>query len=117
MIEKNEYRIGNYVDGDGRDVIITGHYLSNMEKGMKSLPPIKITEEWLLRFGCDKKLSRFILNEKYFLAKYNDEKGCMFGIYITDYPSYDIEILCFIQYIHQLQNLVFAITQKELTLK
>lgn len=111
MITKNELRIGNYLESDGRDIIITGHYLSNLEKGMKPDNPIPITEEWLKNFGFE------IRQEGWYL--YAIQSGIVLNIsYISEYTILNgfsgkpvIK-----KYFHEIQNLYFALTGKELTL-
>lgn len=119
----SELRIGNYVIGQ------TGE-LKNIPYGMPYkiesyedllwsdlLLPVPITEDWLVRFT-------FELLEKYVycleLIKNNSllinikHKSCFIGI--RDSDDYDREII-FPDYVHQLQNLYFALTGNELILK
>jgi len=70
------------------------------------LIPIELTEEWLLRFGLTK-------NNGYpykFLDGFIKIRN---GEYFFKYHTLDIKV----NYIHTLQNLYFALTNKELTLK
>jgi hypothetical protein len=74
--------------------------------------PIPLTEEWLLKFGFELDIE----DDGYFKGKYKvsvSDEGCIFFIYDNYYP---IEI-CEFKYIHQLQNLYFALTNTELTIK
>ena len=68
------------------------------------ITPIPLTEEWLLKFG-------FKQNKKY--------KYWEFGKFIIDqnFTLCDIDIKVTIKYLHQLQNLYFALTEKELEIK
>jgi hypothetical protein len=70
---------------------------------------IPLTEEWLLKFG-------FIENEEHgyfefdrFIVAYND--------LIDSFYLCDIDVFVKIETVHHLQNLYFAIRNKELTLK
>jgi hypothetical protein len=109
----NELRIGNYVN-------VTHTYFNETEIGtiqiddlvrlVTNIPtydyePIPLTEEWLLRFAftpCKYK-------QRYVLGKftYNINSGWFFGN----------KKLINQKYVHQLQNAIFALTQKEITIK
>ena len=126
MIPINELRLGNIVNYVRADFVIMTKIidckllsiLTDEKNNIGRLvhKPIPITEEWLLKFGADKRLSRYNINQKYCIQKYSDDKGWYFSIYISGYPDYSIHILCFIKYVHQLQNLYYALTGEELTL-
>lgn len=88
------------------------------------IEPITLTEEWLLSFGFDKiteltdGYNKGMPIEKYLYDKFyilnTDLLNPNFGIglhYIWDGISLEIK------YVHQLQNLYFALTGEELTLK
>jgi hypothetical protein len=73
---------------------------------------IILTEEWLLKFGFELDIE----DDGYSKGKYKvsvSDEGCIFFIYDSYYP---IEI-CKFKYIHQLQNLYFALTEEELEIK
>jgi hypothetical protein len=77
------------------------------------LQPIPLTEEWLLKFGFEKtewdnfnSYRLMIGNNNYAIVLYSDG-NCEVGDIIT----------CKIEYIHLLQNLYFALTGEELTIK
>ena len=118
MIKANELRIGNKVDYYGN--IVTINYINDTDVGFSDyvpfdyplfddINPIPITEEWLLRVGFK-----------------NDDDGYNLGLdnvlvieFIEDYAqlatieggfSTGIDI----HYIHQLQNLYYALTGEEL---
>lgn len=89
---------------------------------IKSIP---LTEEWLIKFG-------FHQNGKYFIYSFLDYNYCFqyanfrdnWGFYqeYTDSPfPEDLDkryfISCGIKYLHQLQNLYFALTNEELVIK
>lgn len=109
MIKAQELRIGNYVQYEelknpSKVWIIDCTETSTSTKAK----PIPLTEEWLLKFGFIK--SENIL--KFFL--YNN-----FEVYIQDnvfwYDLTNDSIV--IENVHQLQNLYFALTSYELTIK
>jgi hypothetical protein len=72
--------------------------------------PIPLTEEWLLKFGFEKSMSwTYVIELKgnLKLVYYLGEKGWSIG-----FKSYsDFSNL---EYVHQLQNLYFALTGEEL---
>lgn len=77
--------------------------------------PIPLTEEWLVRFGF-----RFVERD---YEGYNQFiKDSFESIYITEknefrYSSYKPCGYTDLKYVHQLQNLYFALTGEELTIK
>lgn len=103
------------------DYIINGEYL-------RLLVPIPLTEEWLLKFGFHE--DNYGLFEK---VKNNAEykSGCEIEVWIKqciidsdivwDYcigeDISNVTHLAYIKYVHQLQNLYFALTGQELTIK
>jgi hypothetical protein len=113
MIQANELRIGNYVKALGEYRIVigitSGEFPLSYVKFEGLIPvkiihlnPIEITEEVLTDFGFNKcfetcfELNGFILNENFILM--------------------DIDIIIKLDYVHELQNLYFALTKNELKL-
>tara|TARA_R110000772_G_scaffold145504_1_gene255489 strand:+ start:31209 stop:31523 length:315 start_codon:yes stop_codon:yes gene_type:complete len=104
MIQANELRIGNLFNPI-IDVKVEAWMLLPESKIV--FEPIPLTEDWLVRFGFDKneykkevwfsgnKLAIDFRNGQYFIR------------------GYEINV----KYIHQLQNLYFALTGTELELK
>jgi hypothetical protein len=112
MIESNELRLGNYViDGD-EVVILNDNYtlfkaLINVDRGI-GIKPIPLTEEWFIKlgfqlFGNDDPLDRYWTT--------NILKGSIEELSLK-YTLSGIKI----KYVHQLQNLYFALTGVELEL-
>ena len=107
-MEAKDLRIGNYVvDKFGKTFQIKElHYKKTVKR-----KPIPLTEEWLIKFGFDKE-------EDYYVSVL----GYDFGE-IKIYPSpngfffQEGVIQQHIKYVHKLQNLYFALTNKELTIK
>jgi len=97
-----ELRIGNWVDIESIDVQVE---CLPIDYDYSVLEPIPLTEEWLIKFGFDGQdynlftieLSRnqfMILKDEWLIVISNNCK-----------------------YVHQLQNLYFALTGEELTIK
>lgn len=107
-MKANELRLGNWVKWEAiyfRMVSISEEMpvLSTIEFSTdkiewNEIEPIPITEEWLVGFGL-KITDSNIIKDGYILSKIN---GRNFRLNL--------------KYVHQLQNLYFALTGKELTL-
>ena len=80
------------------------------------LIPIQLTEEWLLKFGFDKKTNKrknniTVYSKSIFKACFDN--GCLYV-----YKSYvSSGYICKIQSVHQLQNLFWCLCNEELTIK
>lgn len=84
---------------------------SNIET-FSDFEPIPLTEEWLLKFGFEKtpwyfNSYRLVIGNNDYAILIDLDGDCEVGDIIT----------CKIQYVHQLQNLYFALTGEELTIK
>ena len=104
----------------GYEYIIRCEENENQYKPIE-INPIPLTEEWLLRFGftkgnvCYKRgYSMDILKTDFYLRP-SYSGGFYWGFNISD-EKMDCELndVRAIEYIHQLQNLIFAITGEEL---
>lgn len=126
-MKANELRIGNIVKDAKQDYqgVVTGilsDYLAQVtypsgvtaKEYPEELAPIPLTEDWLLRAGFER--DRTLSGISFHNFRFNDIE-----LYAPDkegwcaaYCSYDIFKLS-IKYVHQLQNLYFALTGDELT--
>ena len=145
MIKANELRVGNWLFGmfntnDGfvmQPLEISPDVISEIYEGVSDYDPIPITEEWLLRFGFEKKIQWWrvkndgkfdvIENQGFELNKcIKNDDGRYHDVYFS-YDSVSKKLNCYssdggddttvfadIKYVHQLQNLYFAITEKEI---
>ncbi len=118
-MKANELRIGNYIipitsDGfklEQRPIHAREFWLSSNEPDKAE--PIPLTEEWLIKFGFKKRLD----------DQYSDFKKVCVGIlsdsfYVGVHFGYEYyEYITKVKYVHQLQNLYFALTGEELILK
>ena len=140
-MKASELRIGNYVQSDGDIVAINGFsplfHLErcNTDEGcnllidiinndgtinlgweceIKDANPIPITDEWLLKLGFTKPNDCW-----YHFIDFNDDFDSFKISFSDDLKTYFLVgyLSKHIQYVHQLQNLYFALTGKELTLK
>ena len=118
-MEAKELRIGNWVNiglksSDLRtdyDAITSSGLMDlqvNKERSSFIYEPIPLTEEWLVKFG---------LNDKYYFAGglrlIKDEEE---GYYLSSELRCGFDLPT-IKHVHQLQNLYFALTNEELTIK
>jgi hypothetical protein len=131
-MKANELRSGNYVDvykGDvhygielvnnissmGINERLPSEYYAVFENPMNDellVKPIPLTEDWLLRFGFEKRDR----NSKQGVLSTYQKKGNKFHVTNSGHVVYGFKHL-HINYVHQLQNLIFALTGEELTLK
>jgi len=81
---------------------------------LSELEPIPLTEEWLLKFGFEfhtnANCQNFYYAKDAFICIRADEDFEWFRYYNGDFYHE-------LKYVHQLQNLYFALTGEELTLK
>lgn len=75
---------------------------------------VPITEEWLFKFGFEK-----IEDTSWYCEYRIDKKNIVsFDKDDKEYSYFNLSSrLCRLQYVHQLQNLYFALTQEELKIK
>lgn len=116
-MEANEFRIGNYVNIFNQIPIkITANHILAIQNGDNSYTPINVSIKWLLDFGFykDSKIfdtySKKINGNEFKIIISNDGKF-YFYFHITNKFSLEIK------YIHELQNLFFALMKVELELK
>jgi len=111
-MKANELRIGNYYYGDvlfpSEYNVITANDLVELDSDPLDdyYQPLPLTEEWLIKFGFKK----IKTNNCVYWTLNNVDVWELNGIYANenDLP---------IQSIHQLQNIYFALTNEELTMK
>lgn len=120
-MKAKELRFGNRILLDGKEVEIDITQMCNFlfwEKNEqdfypKRWEPIPLTEEWLLKFGiCYDKNEKLTFLHKYsfYITNEHEEE---WDIYENVNNSY----VCSVHYVHQLQNLYFALCGEELKLK
>lgn len=98
-----------YIDFEGCESLNKGMEISSLESDFDEyLQPIPLSEDWLLKFG-------FVKND----YPYDDYVSPPFGLGMNIIKiSKDMEFFIFkLSYVHQLQNLYFALTGEELTIK
>jgi len=122
-MKAQDLRIGNYVTNpQNKDLI---KVTAKMFEVTNMYRPIPLTEEWLLKFGFEKysheiyKSRKWSLKESAFVSdwfyikneKSSPQKKKMFQGFRFG------KKLSSLEHVHQLQNLYFALTGEELTIK
>ena len=128
-MKAQELRIGNFIENTDSQMasymVVNADVIKQNELKMyASLEPIPLTEEWLLKFGFSQMTDTSPFN-------YRTHKSKMFfyiryGTFTTDGGKTDLsgynglfianKFVRVIRYVHELQNLYFALTGEELTL-
>jgi len=115
MIKANELRIGNIILDEKGDVVCvtidTFYWLAECVRNEEDYKPIPLTEEWLVKLGF----------EKHEFSNYEYCKG-LFNLAHSNKLNptgmfYEAERGTYLKHVHQLQNLYFALTGEELTIK
>jgi len=130
-----ELRIGNYLNEAVRTKISRNiayyeikkihsldiHHLETFPES-KAFEPIPLTEEWLLKFGfkhqnkynLESNLYSKKLNSKYYFTIYSKTETLDFKTKFIGWKVLNIAFDLKIDFVHQLQNLYFALTNEEL---
>jgi hypothetical protein len=116
-MKSNELRIGNYflddIGNDSQYEVITGKHIWDFDDDTIDdyYKPLLLTEEWLLKFGFKK------LSNEWLRLEVCKKWGSLYWEALSGFRltinSNEIQ-LSHIKYIHQLQNLYFALTGEEL---
>lgn len=116
-MKTNELRLNNYVLETEQVVLLSTNYdlfkcLVNVDREI-GYKPIPLTEEWLLKFGFKKVGINFELNS--IVIWYSSYEKCFVWRFMNVGEDADRKVR--LDYLHQLQNLYFALTGEELTIK
>lgn len=124
-MKASELRIGNWLNWFSK-YHCNGYFDKQLEiedftqTDLSSANPIPLTEEWLLNFGFTKDGESFIYGNGWLIV---DAPTVHYSFDVwrhnENYPTTSdwSEIPNSIEYVHQLQNLYFALTNEELTFK
>ena len=114
MIQAQELRIGNYYKGASRGniEIVTWQTLRDLKEGKLNILPIPLTEEILLKFGFEKQHNEDDF-DYWFKKDFCDDILWEHSEGFCHNLNYGGDI----KYVHQLQNLYFALTGEELIFK
>ena len=127
-MKANELRIGNWVMYNSK-IQVNENKIRECVDHPDRFTPITLTEEWLIKFGFRKHKNGYIITQSmgmdygYVIEHYEWRGDWAFGI-LDCGPARDCvidEVYYFcvsgLKHVHQLQNLYFALTGEELTIK
>lgn len=111
----NELRLGNYVKFPNNDkpLIVNLRILQLHFSGDTNYAPIPLNADWLLKFRF-LHLGIGFVSEDNLLFIYGNKDG-KYEIFLYQSEQED-SYLAHFQFVHQLQNLYFALTGKDLTI-
>lgn len=105
-MDAKELRLGNWINEQGLELQV-GMIQKDMFHGSE---PIPLTKEWLLKFG-------FELNDGEYAIEYNrfnlSKPNNYYGYLLSD----GLKGIKPILYVHELQNIYFYLTNKELCIQ
>ena len=109
-MKATELRIGNWVKRDVQPdgFQIDSHSFFTCERDPEMYNPIPLTEQWLKDFGFRENNGKFFRDHPYFVGYKDWIPEGFWMLRDTEVP------IRLIEYVHQLQNLYFALTGKEL---
>lgn len=108
-----ELRIGNYINYANSVKKLDAELFLKLLKYTSPFDPIPLTEEWLLKFGFKKVGINFEL--KSIVIWYSSYEKCFVWRFMNVGEDADRKVR--LDYVHTLQNLYFALTNEELTIK
>jgi hypothetical protein len=131
MINPFELRLGNFVsDGhygfmkisliDDRGwatLLPIGAVTNSPRVELTELNPIPLTEEWLTKFGFEKDKRSADYVQVYYFGENPVTNDWMISLKNTGKGFFYRNSHFSVNYVHQLQNLYFALTKEELTIK
>ncbi len=127
-MKASELRIGNWVcdiyQEEEFQLDIVDMCDMDINGDLYRTDPIPITEEWLLKFDFEKKIDFYSPDELWGKEEFENPRRA-FGVFNPDnkdewFVMFREDVGCGwsdlneIKYVHQLQNLYFALTQEEL---
>lgn len=118
IMKAKELRIGNLVESpDGFQIVIEIRekvfYTTDFKSSWAEIKPIPLTEEWLEMFGLKLKPN----HTAFHIKGMQFEIPSMIGGYHDNEFGLEEESIIELKYVHQLQNLYFALKGEELEIK
>ena len=122
-MKAQEIRIGNYIDRNGlmevRVISQSGVKIYDHVNNIfpptffdfdENIKPIPLTEEWLLKFGCEKAKRGFVIDR--FRLTYNEQYEFW---YVIDDST--LSYITKVEFVHEWQNVYFVLNGEELEIK
>lgn len=111
-IKPQELRIGNIVrlKSKNKDYVIDSGYEIDTGTDSDDFEPTELTEDWLLKFGYDRNKNEYCISGHDRFNVFQSVKGPY--IFCDDEKS-----IRYVKYVHELQNIFFALTGEELKIK
>lgn len=130
MIKSNELRVGNWFFDGGdeqsyfqiewfeKEFAVYRNGSAKMRIDYDLFEPIPLTEEWLIKFGFEKTYDEFVYDKanlriEYIIWADDEPEWKLKRFYGNTFSSHSTIKT---NYVHQLQNLYFALTNEELTI-
>lgn len=124
-MKANELRLGNYIGilSHTIEVSVNCQHIQLIAEGDTTYKPIPLTDEWLVKFGFYKfEHDHYKSREWNIREEFNPriifglQKGTIKGRKVMNaYKSH--HLVTSVEYVHQLQNLYFALTGEELMIR
>ena len=127
VLKASDLRVGNLVhipqlkdNFEIGAIYENGRFLTKNNKhsfsSIECANPIPLTEEWLNKFDFYKWDNEYSLSDGFFYISFKFFKNGNIKLWINgESKKYAKGEIMIINYVHQLQNLYFALTQRELT--
>jgi hypothetical protein len=111
-IKANELRLGNWIYNNNVEYQVTPYVIEELWASVRGwVQPIPLTEEWLIKFGFESFHKRDFKKKGLFITTYFATPQTLVD---DDFGNKRVLEL---KYVHQLQNLYFALTNQELEIK
>lgn len=122
MIQANELRIGNWLEFNLYGSKWIGQidhtdFEFIFDNDLRCANPIPLTEEWLVKLGFEKVKNKIDIYEIGRLRIWSGSRGRYLAYLIEEDTTFGHYIPVPIEYVHELQNLFFALCKQELTIK
>jgi hypothetical protein len=120
-MKATELRIGNLVNYCNSERVLDAELFLQLLKYTTPFEPIPLTEEWLLKFGFEKIKDFNVYTNVWELKGFMVSLGEYINIHVDwaddGADNYHSIVVYEELYVHTLQNLYFALTSEELTIK
>jgi hypothetical protein len=114
-MKAEELRIGNYIKSSTTDelIIVSAYTITQIVEHPWKAKPIKLTEDWLEKLGFTEKIiNEHTLRQTIYQSKYYFISLIKLGDYFK--LIIDGKIYRTTDFVHQLQNVFYALTGEEL---